>query len=122
MRKLKLQGQLNQDQLLFFSAQKPDEQFFDLQKDPFELLNLIKDPDYRSLVEMFRKQMDATIAEFQSPNPTINSSPVDAGEVLDYVKYFEPQAYLRLLEGEEIGYHKFHQKYLDFKKNTAPAH
>jgi arylsulfatase A-like enzyme len=49
MRQLHAENRLNADQARFFSAERPAEELYDLENDPFELQNLAEDPDYESV-------------------------------------------------------------------------
>jgi len=49
---------LNDTQKLWFKAPRPKEEFYDVDKDPFEVDNLINDPIYKSDIERLRKDLD----------------------------------------------------------------
>ena len=63
MRQLFAAGKLNADQAKFMAAQRPGEELYDLQNDPFELHNLINDPAHLSTLGRLRQQLDAWIAD-----------------------------------------------------------
>ena len=46
MRQLHADGELNAAQARFFSDERPAEELYDLERDPFELTNLVNDPAY----------------------------------------------------------------------------
>lgn len=48
-------GQLTETQMIWFKQTKPLEEFYDIKSDPFQLVNLIDDPKYKSKIESFRK-------------------------------------------------------------------
>lgn len=52
--RLKNNGKLSQEQALWFRVNKPDEELFDIQNDPFELHDLSNDPSYKSKLEEMR--------------------------------------------------------------------
>ncbi len=52
---------LNQTQLLYFQAEKPPEELYDLAADPYEIKNLAGDPKYLSVL----KRMRAALAQWQ---------------------------------------------------------
>ena len=53
--RLREEGNLTDEQSLWFRDQKPNEELFDLQKDPFELHNLADDHAYKSKLEEMRE-------------------------------------------------------------------
>ena len=59
-------GQLNEQQMLYFKAPRPVEEFYDLLNDPYELHNLADDPafryDFKRLKEAFEKWNNSTNA------------------------------------------------------------
>ena len=61
------QGKLNKDQDRFFSLPRPAEEFYDLEKDPYELHNVIDDKDYAAEIERMRKDYDNWI-QTQTPD------------------------------------------------------
>ncbi|MBV1888119.1 MAG: sulfatase, partial [Urechidicola sp.] len=54
MRELNKDGELNELQQRFFNTTKPSEELYDLKKDPFELVNLIDDENYKSTADLMR--------------------------------------------------------------------
>ena len=63
MRQLFADGKLNADQAKFMTAHRPEAELYDLQSDPFELLNLADDPAHRATLKRLRQQLDAWIAD-----------------------------------------------------------
>ena len=53
--RLKKDGNLNKDQVLWFRDKKPAEELFDIQNDPYEIHDLSQDPAYKSTLEKMRK-------------------------------------------------------------------
>lgn len=53
--RLRDEGKLNATQLKWFTPTKPQEEFYDLKKDPHQLENLAKNPKYENDVLRFRK-------------------------------------------------------------------
>jgi len=56
-RKLYEEGELNESQSRFFRP-KPVEELYDLESDPYELVNLASDPEFSSQLEMMRKALN----------------------------------------------------------------
>ena len=54
---LYLDGQLNQDQQMWFS-QKDEYEFYDLQLDPFEMKNQINNPNYRDHIQLLKDELE----------------------------------------------------------------
>jgi N-sulfoglucosamine sulfohydrolase len=63
MRQLFAEGKLSADQAKFMAAQRPAEELYDLQNDPFELHNLAANPAQETTLVRLRKQLDAWIAD-----------------------------------------------------------
>lgn len=62
MRQLFAEGKLSADQAKFLAPQRPAEELYDLQNDPFELHNLAADPAHEAALMRLRQQLDAWIA------------------------------------------------------------
>lgn len=63
MRQLFSEGKLNADQAKFMAPNRPAEELYDLQEDPFELRNLIDDPKQQATRDRLRKRLDEWIAD-----------------------------------------------------------
>ncbi len=72
LRELYASNQLNEEQALWLHPTKPQEELYDLKKDPWELHNLAQDPAYRDSLLHFRKLLKDWIKETN-----------DLGEVLE---------------------------------------
>jgi arylsulfatase A-like enzyme len=70
MRQLFAEGKLNAEQSRFMASSRPHEELYDLQDDPFELHNLAEDPAHRAILDHFRKQLDAWIADTHDQGAT----------------------------------------------------
>lgn len=57
MLKMHAEGGLKDSLMTFFAKPKPEEQLFDVEKDPFELRNLINDPEYASIARTMRREL-----------------------------------------------------------------
>jgi arylsulfatase A-like enzyme len=58
MLKLRDEGKLNAAQMFWFKPNKPKEELYDLEKDPYELNNLAGQAAYRADLERLRKQLE----------------------------------------------------------------
>ena len=57
------QKKLNKVQLQFFQSNKPQEEFYDLQNDPWETENLAKNPKYQNELKRLRQVLEARLTE-----------------------------------------------------------
>jgi len=55
MRRLKVEGKLTPNQMLYFEDKKSPEELYDLEKDPYQLHNLAGNPEYAAVLEQMRK-------------------------------------------------------------------
>ena len=58
------QGKLDKNQAQWFRSQKPLEELFDIEKDPYELENLAGDPKYSEKMQELRRELDSWLSEF----------------------------------------------------------
>lgn len=58
MRKLRNEGKLTEAQMLIFNSPRPEEEFFDILKDPNELHNLALLDEYQDTLTYYRKLLD----------------------------------------------------------------
>jgi N-sulfoglucosamine sulfohydrolase len=56
--RLKLTGQLTEAQQLFMQNQRPAEELYDCENDPYEMHNLADNPDYEEVLERLRAELD----------------------------------------------------------------
>lgn len=63
LRKMNEEGKLTPEQAYFFRPKKDEEQFYDLEKDPFELNNLADSPEYKEQKEILKTQLSTWIEE-----------------------------------------------------------
>ena len=63
MWRLHIAGELNETQSLMFQQNRPPEELYDAQKDPYEINNLADDPSYKPELERLRKALDDWIQE-----------------------------------------------------------
>lgn len=117
MRKINLEHKLSSAQKAFFVRVKPEEELYNLENDPEELHNLAGDPAWASVLAKMRSEL---LGEEQKDTSTItlqHAAPSLAPVILDWVRYFHPEAYLRMLQGEEIGYGRYAKQYNRQHKN-----
>ncbi len=116
MRKKFILGELNKYQALYFEYFKPEEQLFDLENDPHELVNLAYDERYKVELDNLRKILEREEA-INTPNQYIfyPETPTSV-RILDYVKYYYPEEYNKMLKGEEIGFERFTRLYNNLMK------
>ena len=62
LKELRAAGKLNATQELFMAARKPEVEFYDTAKDPFEIHNLAADPSEKKRVAQFGKRLDDWVA------------------------------------------------------------
>jgi len=58
MRQLYTEGKLNADQSRFFQSERPAEELYDLESDPYELHNLAGSPDYQDVRDEYASVLD----------------------------------------------------------------
>lgn len=111
MRKLNLAGKLSDPQKLFFMRIKPREELYDLQRDPEELHNLAEDPRHAEVLHRLRADLLKEEKKDTAPATIQYAAPSKAPVIMDWVRYYHPEAYLQMLQGKEIGYQKFERMY-----------
>mgnify|MGYP001793611733 CR=1 FL=1 len=115
MRRLKKEGKLNANELLFF-GEKPKEELYDLEQDPHELNNLILDSDYvEELADMQRRILDYDI-DFTPISSEYRPVPPESVDLLQWIVKERPKDYERMLAGEEIGFGKMMKVFYTQKK------
>lgn len=115
MRKLYLKGQLNEHEKLFFAKEKPAEELYDLVNDPYELENLAGKQQYGTVLREMRAGLEKMEKRLEPVSTVYHPVFPESVRVLDWVRYFYPEDYLRMLEGAEIGYGKYARLYRDKK-------
>lgn len=63
LRAMMAAGQMNRDQLVFFGAERPAEELYDLERDPHQIRNLAGDPKYAADLERHRQFLTSWIAK-----------------------------------------------------------
>jgi len=68
MLELDRQGKLNKEQMHWFAKSKPEEELYDIQKDPYELNNLSEIPEYSNILQELREVHETWVNEYHD-NP-----------------------------------------------------
>jgi len=63
MKELHAQGKLTSVQALFMAPQKPDEELYDIQNDPYEIHNLAAEPSHQKTLKKMRAILDKWIKD-----------------------------------------------------------
>ncbi len=63
LRALMADGKMNETQLIFFGAERPAEELYDLQNDPHEIRNLANNPRFQSALKQHRELLREWIEE-----------------------------------------------------------
>lgn len=111
MRTLKTEGKLNDSQLFFFQDQKPTEELYDLEKDPFEQQNLALNPEYATIVANLRNELGAYEDQYAPLSDVYEPIIPNAVELLEWVEKEKPDLYQQMQEGVEIGFQALSKEY-----------
>ncbi len=111
MRGLKFDGKLNENEALFFSKNKPVEELYDLETDPYELNNLANYPEYKTILGKLRRNCREIEIEMAPLDTTFHPIVPASVDILEWVKYKYPLEYLEMLNGKEIGFQKYARMY-----------
>ena len=107
MRKLMWEEELTEVEKVFFAAQKPVEELYDLSIDPHELINLTGKKEYKAILEKMRVEIERIEARMAPADSVYYPVFLNAVHLLDWVKYTYPEEYLKMLNGVEIGFQKY---------------
>lgn len=118
MRKLKEEGKLNPNELLFFADSKPKEELYDLEKDPQELHNLAGDVQYADILKQLREKTLEYDKLMTPVDTTFHPIIPNSVEMLEWVKTEKPELYQQMLAGVEIGFQTLGKEFKAWKKNT----
>ncbi|MFI3321135.1 MAG: sulfatase [Rikenellaceae bacterium] len=112
MRKLKAEGKLDAKTGVFMADKKPVEELYNIKNDPFELVNLAENPEYKSTLEEMRTRMDQWQTEHVDMGLTDrdNRTPEVMPAVREYLKAEKPEEWKYLTDGN-VG-----EKYAEQKK------
>ncbi|MDB4293442.1 sulfatase [Maribacter sp.] len=118
MRTLKKEGTLNDQQKQFFSTSKPKEELYDIQKDPFELNNLVDNDEFASVLEAMRIKTVSYDKAMYPVSPVYDPVHPSAVDLLAWVKTEKPELYKEMLAGVEIGFQALNTEYQELHKTT----
>lgn len=116
MRRLKAEGKLTANELTFMADSKPEEELYDLTKDPDQLENLASNPEYESVLQEMRgmeadwqsTHADQGLADLGNRHPEIGLA---AERAVEGVKEHAPELWDRLESGELMETHAWMNKY-----------
>ncbi|WP_281990658.1 sulfatase family protein [Aquimarina aggregata] len=112
MRALNKQGKLNKEQAFFFNSEKPIEELYNLQTDPFELVNLANNPQYKSILTKFREEIKVFDKEMKPINKVYEPTSVEQTvKLVEWIKEEHPKVHEQMKNGMEIGFKKWTKKY-----------
>ena len=80
MKKLHAEGELNGVQTRFLAEERPEEELYDLAKDPHETTNLADSSAYQAILEQMRGRLDQWLRRIGDTDP----APVDSAVVRHY--------------------------------------
>lgn len=116
MRRFNEEGKLNDQQASFFDTNKPVEEFYDLENDPFELNNLALSNSYAEKISVWRSML-AKQEQLQEPVSNhfdhVHPGSVD---VITWLEKERPELIEKMKAGEEIGFHKYVKEYSKTEK------
>ena len=116
MRQMHMDNKLTPVQAHFFKNRKPEEELYDLRKDPHETENLVNDPRYRDVLLQMRSRMEEWKRKVpETTTEDFHIRAAGAPRLLDWVRYNRPQKYQQMLEGELIGYGRMQQAYRAYR-------
>jgi len=118
MRTFKNEGKLTKEQAFFFKDSKPVEELYNLQDDPFELVNLADDPQYKDLLADLRAKTKALDTQMKPVSDIYNPKSMDQTiGLVEWIKTDHPEIRKQMEEGVEVGFKKWGKKYKDYLKN-----
>ena len=111
MRDLNIKGKLNDNQTQFFSGTKPTEELYDIEKDPFELNNLVENTEFARTLEKMRITAKSYDSIMHPVSDIYNPVYPIAVDVLEWIKTKKPEQYQQMLDGKEIGFQRLMKEY-----------
>lgn len=118
MRGLNENGELTDLQAKFFAASKETEELFDIVNDPFEINNLINNPEYKDVANKMRGYYENWNAENHDfgldPINWKNCPPPKAGAIMKWIKEERPEIMEKMKQGIEPGFGKLSKEYKQY--------
>jgi N-sulfoglucosamine sulfohydrolase len=115
MRSLKKQGKLNKQQAFFFESNKPVEELYDLEADPFETNNLANSKKHEEVLQQMQNKLKTYEKNMAPVSDHIEVIPVISVDVYNWIKEDRPELYQQMIDGEEIGYQGLVDEYKKLK-------
>tara|TARA_B100000809_G_C15140564_1_gene533033 strand:+ start:12124 stop:13644 length:1521 start_codon:yes stop_codon:yes gene_type:complete len=120
MRTLNEEGKLTELQQKFFAENKETEELFDIINDPFEMNNLIDNPDYQDVANEMRGHYN----DWNSKNKDHGLDPINwenavverAAEVIDWLQKERPEVIEQMKQGVEPGLYTLMKEYRALNK------
>ncbi|MEE9432259.1 MAG: sulfatase [Melioribacteraceae bacterium] len=104
MRKLNKENKLNTNQKFFFADKKPKEELYNLKDDPFELVNLVGNSDYNSILEKMRNKTSKYDEKMKPVSDVYIPVHPESVDVIKWVKKAKPELYKKMLNGSELDF------------------
>lgn len=117
MRTLRWKGELNEKESVFLRQIKPSEELYDLENDPYELNNLADNPEYIDLLADLREKCRMEEEKLSPSSEILIPIRPWAPSVYSWIKYLHTDAYIKMLEGYEIGYEHYLQEFKSMNPN-----
>jgi uncharacterized sulfatase len=103
MRALHAEGKLTGAETAFFAPDKPAEELYDVDKDPWQLNNLAAKSDYRDVLQRLRTALEKNLSAFGDLGEKDESTLIEEGILTDRLEeYRERRAKTRNLPHEQI--------------------
>ncbi|MRI00117.1 sulfatase-like hydrolase/transferase [Kriegella sp. EG-1] len=118
MRTLKKEGRLNNFQKQFFENSKPKEELYNIQEDPFELKNLVDNPEFVAVLEEMRDKTLMYDSDMKPISDVYNPVHASAVDLLEWVKIEKPALYQEMLAGVEIGFQALTKEHSQLNKTN----
>jgi len=120
MRNLKENGALTEVQERFFADSKEPEELFDIVNDPFELNNLINNPDYQDVANEMKAHFDDWNAKNHDygfdPINWKNCPPPKANAIIKWLEKEKPEIIEQMQQGIEPGFGKISKEFKEKNK------
>ena len=126
MRSLHKEGKLNEQQSRPFATRRPPEELYELQSDPYELVNLAQAPKSQERLVAMRKVLSRRMTETRDmgliPEPILEDVGREAGnKYLAFLDNDHSDQTLRLIDVITAGEANDSAKLLDFAKSSDPS-